>query len=64
MFVKWPINQINKQEHIPRGEAPLSMCIYLVSHVPAVSATPATKRENKKEQPFTQFLIYTHAYEI
>lgn len=63
--VKWQINQINKQEHIHGGEAPLSMNIYLVSHVPAVSETPAFKRKNKeKEKRFTQFLPHTHAFEI
>ena len=63
--VKWQINQINKQEQIHEGEAPLSMCIYLVSHVPAVSVTPAFKRKNKeKEKRFTQFLTHTHAYKI
>lgn len=52
--VKWQINQINNQEHIHGGEVPLSMNIYLVSHVPAVSATPAFKRKNKeKEKRFT-----------
>ena len=50
--VKWQINQINKQEHIHGGEAPLSMNIYLVSHERAVSATPAFKSENKKIKTF------------
>ena len=64
-YVKWQINQIKKQDQIHEGEAPLSMCIYLVSHVPAVSVTPAFKRKNKeKEKRFTQFLTHTHAYKI
>ena len=49
-YVKWQINQIKKQDQIHEGEAPLSMCIYLVSHVPAVSATPAFKRKNKEKK--------------
>ena len=55
-YVKWKINQINKWVHIHEREVPISMYIYLESHVPAVSAKPVFKCENKKNN----FLTSTH----